>query len=91
LQGTVEQLIQAPPAQPPVSNSLGFIKDLGINPGDIGKVIKQFVGQGDGDNRRDLIAQKFIEREEGMLNARIDQFLDAMYGDKIITVSEKDE
>ena len=92
LQGTVEQLIQAPPAQPPVSSSLGFVKELGINPMDIGKVINQFISNAAPvDQRRERIANKFIDREEALIDARIDQFLEAMYGDKIITVSEKDE
>ena len=90
LQGTVEQLIQAPPAQPPVSSSLGFVKELGINPMDIGKVINQFISNAAPvDQRRERIANKFIDREEALIDARIDQFLEAMYGDKIITVSDK--
>ena len=94
---TINQLLDAlnntpaPQQQPAAANPLGFVKELGLNPADIGRVVQQWLGSGSGDRRRDLIAQKFIEREESILNSRIDQFLDAMYGDKTITVGEPDE
>ena len=90
IQDTLDQLLTIePPKQTQGENPLGFIKELGINPADVGKVIQQFLGGG--DPKREMIAKRFLDREEAMLNARIDEFLDGIYSDKEILVRDRVE
>ena len=84
---TINQLLQHMEEKPvQKENPLAFLKEIGLDGPTIQNLIAQLTGGG--NRKHELIAQKFIEREESMLNERIDMFLDAMYGDKIIEVRE---